>query len=701
MGRLGLIGNPNSGKSSLFNALTGLRQKVGNFPGVTVDKKVGSFVLNGEKINLIDFPGLYSLYPNSSDEKLVVDILLDPENIHFPDRIIYVADSTNIERHTLLASQLTDLGIPIFYVVNMIDLSEPGVAEAQIKMLKEYLKCPVMGVSSRSGENIPELKEALSEWINSEIKEGKNTLLYSLSNKEKKLVDSLRPIFEFTNPYKCLLIAHHHKWLSFLKKEERESISAIQDKLEFNALEVQIHETLSRYDQFESRLKSLADSPALRTGITRKIDAIVTHKAFGLLIFFGIMFFVFQAIFWFAEYPMTWIEELFVFSGEKFRGVLGEGWFGDLMIDGILAGLSGVLVFIPQIAILFLLISILEEVGYMSRAVYMFDHIMRKFGLNGRSIVSLISSGACAIPAIMSTRTISNWKERIITIMVSPLISCSARIPVYTILIGFAVPNKIIWGMFNLQGIAFMGLYALGIIMAMISALVFKYVLKSDEASYLMIELPSYRSPIWRNVLLTIREKVGAFITEAGKVILIISVVLWFLSSYSFPGRMEKAEQAAIELAQVKNLNEKDTKNMVLSSRVEHSFAGIIGKTIEPVIAPLGFDWKMGIALITSFAAREVFVGTMATIYSVGSGEDELTLRKRMSAEINPASGQPVYNIATSFSLLIFYVFAMQCMSTLAVTKKETNSWKWPLVQFAYMSVLAYVGSLITYNLFV
>jgi len=701
LGRLGLIGNPNSGKSSLFNALTGLRQKVGNFPGVTVDKKVGSFVLNGEKINLIDFPGLYSLYPNSSDEKLVVDILLDPENIHFPDRIIYVADSTNIERHTLLASQLTDLGIPIFYVVNMIDLSEPGVAEAQIKMLKEYLKCPVMGVSSRSGENIPELKEALSEWINSEIKEGKNTLLYSLSNKEKKLVDSLRPIFEFTNPYKCLLIAHHHKWLSFLKKEERESISAIQDKLEFNALEVQIHETLSRYDQLESRLKSLADSPALRTGITRKIDAIVTHKAFGLLIFFGIMFFVFQAIFWFAEYPMTWIEELFVFSGEKFRGVLGEGWFGDLMIDGILAGLSGVLVFIPQIAILFLLISILEEVGYMSRAVYMFDHIMRKFGLNGRSIVSLISSGACAIPAIMSTRTISNWKERLITIMVSPLISCSARIPVYTILIGFAVPNKIIWGMFNLQGIAFMGLYALGIIMAMISALVFKYVLKSDEASYLMIELPSYRSPIWRNVLLTIREKVGAFITEAGKVILIISVVLWFLSSYSFPGRMEKAEQAAIELAQVKNLNEKDTKNMVLSSRVEHSFAGIIGKTIEPVIAPLGFDWKMGIALITSFAAREVFVGTMATIYSVGSGEDELTLRKRMSAEINPASGQPVYNIATSFSLLIFYVFAMQCMSTLAVTKKETNSWKWPLVQFAYMSVLAYVGSLITYNLFV
>lgn len=701
MRRIGLIGNPNSGKSSLFNALTGLRQKVGNFPGVTVDKKVGSFVLDGKKIDLIDFPGLYSLYPNSSDEKLVVDIILNPNNDHFPEKIIYVADATNLERHTLLATQLIDLGIPLFFVINMIDLSEPHIMEDQFKALKNYLKSPVMGVSSRNGANIPELKKALAEWVKVNEKEKEKVKLYSLTKIEHDVAAKMEPFGIRTSAYESLLIAHHYTWLSFVDGQDKITIKNELDQAGFKSLNLQIHETLSRYEQIEQKLKTKHyQDDDDKTGLTQKIDAIVTHKAFGLVIFFGIMFFVFQAIYWFAEYPMKWIEELFVFSGGQFRGMLGSGWIGDLFIDGVLAGLSGVLVFIPQIAILFLLISILEEVGYMSRAVYMFDHVMKKFGLNGRSIVALISSGACAIPAIMSTRTISNWKERIITIMVSPLISCSARIPVYTILIGFAVPNKIIWGMFNLQGIAFMGLYALGIIMALLSAVVFKYILKSDERSYLMIELPSYRSPIWRNVFFNIREKVGAFITEAGKVILIISVVLWFLSSYSFPGQMAKAESQAIATAEVHNLNEKETKNLILSSKVEHSFAGMIGKTIEPVIAPLGFDWKMGIALVTSFAAREVFVGTMATIYSVGSVDDELTLRKRMAAEINPSTGQPVYNMATSFSLLIFYVFAMQCMSTLAITKKETNSWKWPIIQFSYMSILAYVGSLITYNIF-
>jgi ferrous iron transport protein B len=631
----------------------------------------------------------------------VVDILLDKDNEHFPDKVIYVADATNLERHTLLATQLIDLGIPVFYVLNMIDLSDQVQVEDQLKALKSYLKCPVMGVSSRNGSNIPELKEALAKWIRDESKPTKIEPLYPLSTIEREVVKKLDALTGPLGSYKSLMIAHHYSWLSFIKEDQRTAIQSEIDKLGFKSLELQIHETLDRYDQMEAKLKTEKFNVGeQKLSLTQKIDAIVTHSAFGLLIFFGIMFFVFQAIYWFAEYPMQWIEELFVFSGEQFRGILGTGWFSDLFIDGILAGLSGVLVFIPQIAILFLLISLLEEVGYMSRAVYMFDHVMKKFGLNGRSIVSLISSGACAIPAIMSTRTISNWKERIITIMVSPLISCSARIPVYTILIGFAVPNKLVWGMFNLQGIAFMGLYALGIIMALVSALVFKYVLKSKERSYLMIELPTYRSPIWRNVFLTIREKVGAFISEAGKVILIISVVLWFLSSYSFPGRMLEAENQAIAAAEARNLNEKETENLILSLKVEHSFAGIIGKTIEPAIAPLGFDWKMGIALVTSFAAREVFVGTMATIYSVGSVDDELTLRKRMAAEINPATGEKVYNVATSFSLLIFYVFAMQCMSTLAITKKETNSWKWPLVQFTYMSVLAYLGSFITFNLF-
>ena len=410
------------------------------------------------------------------------------------------------------------------------------------------------------------------------------------------------------------------------------------------------------------------------------------------------MLLVFQAIFAWASYPMDLIDSLFGQLVEGVQQVLPAGWVTDLITDGILAGLGGVVIFVPQIAILFFLITILEEVGYMARAAFMFDRVMQFFGLNGRSMVALISSSACAIPAVMSTRNIANWKERLITIMVSPLISCSARIPVYTVLIGFVVPVGTVWGVFNQQGLAFMGLYLLGIFAAFASAWVFKKVLKTNESSYLMLELPSYRPPVMRNVWLNVWEKVKTFLLEAGKVIIVISIALWGLATYGPKAAIEQAEQSAIEQATEQNLPENEAADLLAAKQLEASFAGHLGKFIEPAIAPLGFDWKMGIALITSFAAREVFVGTMATIYSIGSEDDESSVRDRMAAERNPVTGDLVYSLPTSLSLLIFYVFAMMCMSTLAVVKRETKSWKWPIIQFVFMTAMAYLSSWIVYQ---
>jgi ferrous iron transport protein B len=416
------------------------------------------------------------------------------------------------------------------------------------------------------------------------------------------------------------------------------------------------------------------------------------------VIFVALMLFLFQALFAWSGWPMDGIEWFFATLGEGIRDYLPAGWLADLAVDGIIAGLGGVLVFVPQIALLFFFITILEEVGYMARAAYLFDSLMQKFGLNGRSVVALISGHACAIPAIMSTRTIANWKERLLTILVTPLTSCSARIPVYVILISFAVPDDSFLG-FGYQGLAFAGLYFLGIASAMFSALIFKLILKTEERSFLMLEMPDYRSPVWRNVGITVWQKVKTFIVEAGKIILLISIVLWGLSSYGPPAKMAEAEASAAIIVQENGLSGDDAADVYAGEKLEASYAGHIGKFIEPVIRPLGYDWKIGIALFTSFAAREVFVGTMATIYSVGSaGDDELRIRDRMAEEINPVTGEPVYNQATAWSLLVFYVFAMMCMSTLAVTKRETGGWKWPIIQFTFMTTLAYVSAMAVYQ---
>ena len=699
--QIALVGNPNSGKSSLFNILTGLRQTISNFPGVTVDKKIGVTTLsNGQKVDVIDLPGLYSLHPNSGDEKLVVNILTDPKNDAYPDLIIYVADVTNIERHMLLATQLIDLGFPMIFALNMIDLAEQKSQHANPKPITDYLQVPVIPISGRQGKNIDKIKQQVELYINGNTSSFLRTNpIYTNTAICNQPVSQIQANYDVQNPYLAKIWAHHHQWLSHIDVSNKINIASIVGESSFENIAQQIDETMERYAKFAPVSHKTLSKPAHETDTTTdKIDRIITHRVFGPMIFFFLMLFMFQAIYAWSEYPMNWIESGFTAIGNEITNLLPASWFTSLLVDGIVAGLGGVLIFIPQITILFLLIAILEETGYMSRAVFMFDGLMQKFGLNGRSIVALVSSGACAIPAIMSTRTIASWKERLNTIMVAPLISCSARIPVYAVLIGFAVPAGHI-GIFNYRGLAFMGLYLLGIIGALLAALVFKYVLKADASpSYLMIELPQYKPPIWKNALLTVKEKVITFILEAGKVILLISILLWFLASYGPSKAMQAAKDEASAIISSENLSGTAAEDVLAGKKIEASYAGHLGRFIEPAIKPLGFDWKIGIALITSFAAREVFVGTMATIYSVGSADDEKSIIQKMSAEIRPGSSVKVYNPATAMSLLIFYVFAMQCMSTLAITKRETKSWKWPAIQFLYMGALAYFGSLICYQ---
>ncbi len=676
-----LAGNPNSGKSTLFNLLTGLNQHVGNYPGVTVDRKTGSLHLSAEQeVTLLDLPGAYSMYPSSKDERVVIHQFLSEKKQ--PDVIVYVADVSQLEKQILLLTQLKDLGYPIILVLNMVDMQ--GVT-IHADMLEDHFKIPVIPVSGKTGFGIMALKLQISHLLDDTPAIAEP--YYKFSTQEKLLTDSLSEKIPFPTAYGKLLTIHHYEWLEHLSKDQKASIRDKATSEQFNSIQAQINETLSRYDRFTPLIRKALhlDEGGAGMKFTDRIDRWVMHPVLGSVIFFMIMLLIFQAIFAWASVPMDLIESAMGQLGQGIRSIIPPGWVTDLVCDGLLAGLTGILVFIPQIAILFFFIGILEEIGYMARAVSMFDVMMRRVGLNGRSIVALVSGGACAIPAIMSTRNISNWKERLITIMVTPFISCSARIPVYAILIGFAVPQGRIWG-FEQQGLALMGLYGIGIVAALVSAYILKLVIKTQDRSFLMMELPIYRQPVGKNLFFLVYEKTKAFVVGAGKIILIISLVLWFLASFG-PGPSVPVQGS-------------DALNTYTPSRpaLEDSYAGILGKAIEPVIEPLGFDWKIGIALICSFAAREVFVGTMATIYSIEDDGDVTSIRTSMSQDRNSRTGELIYTTATTWSLLIFYVFAMQCMSTIAIVKRETKSWKWPAIQFAMMTGLAYLGSFVVYQ---
>jgi ferrous iron transport protein B len=696
--KIALVGNPNTGKSTLFNILTGLNQKIGNFPGITVDKKLGFCKLGADKqAEIIDLPGTYSLYPKSRDERIAFQVLADKTNSSYPDIVVVVVDATNLRRNLLLFTQVADLGIPVILALNMTDMAKKEGIDIDVDKLSERLGVQVVAISARSNVGINELKQAISHTnIPTQFK---GADIHALA---PEAIQHTRELLASDNEYFCMQVLHQHEHLDAYTEIEHEALEEIKRSNNFESNKLQAAETIARYRY----LGAILSGVVVDTGATRKfafsdkLDSILTNKIWGFIIFFLILFFIFNSIFSWSEYPMGLIENGFLWLSDYGHAHFPPGILTNLFFDGILAGLGGILIFIPQIAILFAFISVLEDTGYMSRVTFMMDKIMRKFGLSGKSVVPMIGSLACAVPSIMSARNIENWKDRIITIMVSPLVSCSARLPVYTLLISLIIPDKLLFGFINLQGLTLMAMYVISIVAAVLVAMVMKFLIKAKEKSYFIMELPVYRMPRWKNVAFTMYEKSKTFVLEAGKVIIAISIILWVLATYGPPKRFAEIDRKYDQLEQSRDQEAVNTIERDRSAeKLENSYAGILGRTIEPVIKPLGFDWKIGIALVTSFAAREAFVGTMATIYSVDGAEQGSTIRNKMLAARNPDTGLPVFTFATGFSLMLFYAFAMQCMSTVAVVYRETKSWRWPSIQLVYMTCLAYVASLIAFQL--
>lgn len=688
-----LIGNPNTGKTSVFNQLTGLNQQVGNYPGITVEKKIGFCKLpNNAKANILDLPGTYSLNASSIDENVVIELLLNKNDKLYPDVALVVTDVENLKRNLLLFTQIKDLEIPTILVINMADRMKFKGITLDIPYLEEHLKTKIALISSRKGFGIDELKKLI---VNYKTISSEPCLNASVIDPD--YFNGLRKAFPNQLLYKLwLVITQDVNFLNLDRNEIRNSFTKSHSDLK----RLQQKETIKRYQFINDVLKiGLNIDSTIAKDYRSKLDRVLTHKVWGYVIFFLILFVIFQSIFEWSKIPMDFIDASFASISTLAAENLPAGVLTNLISQGIIPGIGGILIFIPQIAFLFMFISILEESGYMSRVVFLMDKIMRKFGLSGKSVVPLISGTACAIPAIMATRNIENWKERLITILVTPFTTCSARLPVYAIIIALVIPDTRVFGFLNMQGMTLMLLYLLGFGMAIFSAYILNKILKIKGKTYFVVEMPNYKLPLFKNVGINVIEKTKAFIFGAGKIILAISIVLWFLASYGPGEKFNNAEKIITEKTINNPLPETEFENAVASQKLENSYIGIMGKAIEPAISPLGYDWKIGIAIISSFAAREVFVGTLATIYSVGGSDNEVTIKNKMASEINPVTGEKIFNFASGISLLLFYAFAMQCASTLAVTKKETNSWKWPAGQLIFMSGFAYVVALITYQL--
>ncbi len=687
--KIALIGNPNVGKSTLFNLLTGLRQKIGNYPGMTVEKKSGFFSHNEIKYEITDLPGTYGIYANSLDEQVVTDILTNPNHPQHPSLAVVVAEPGTLKRAILLFQQVRDLGIPGILVINMMDESEKLGIKINIKKLEEKLQTQIIQTDARSGKGIRELKDALEFVISDEFK---------YFETPREFVQSLEKIKEISgvqNDYQNWQYLSQ-KGLKHLSEQQKSEIEKLKTEHKIISRRLQVKEILSRYETIDEILdKTVTQAKPEKTSFTEKLDKILIHPVLGYLIFFALLLLIFQAIFAWSGPFMDYIEEGFLWISKKVGTWLPDGPINGLLTDGIIAGIGGIVIFIPQILILFFFISIMEESGYMSRVVYLMDRWLKPFGLSGKSAVPLMSGAACAIPAVMSARNIENDKERLITILVTPFMTCSARLPIYVVIIGLIIPEQKFLG-FNLQGIVLFGMYLLGIFGALGSAWVLKKIIKSSFKSYLVLELPTYKMPVWRNVLLTVWEKSSGFLIGAGKIILAMSVVLWVLGTFGVGEKFNNAEE--IVMTENPGLSEDELENEITAYKLEYSFLGYMGQAIEPVIKPLGYDWKMGIGLISSFAAREVFVSTMATVYSLGETDDELTIRERMAKEVNPNTGESSYNFASGISLLLFYAFAMQCMATIAIVRKETDSWKWTFIQMIFMTGLAYFAALIAYQ---
>ncbi|MBI1342112.1 MAG: ferrous iron transport protein B [Terrimonas sp.] len=695
---IGLVGNPNSGKTSLFNCLTGMNQKVGNFPGVTVEMKVGTAkIAENTYAEFLDLPGTYSLYPKRDDEWVTYNVLLNDEHPESPDILVVIVDASSLKRNLLFASQIIDLKTPVVIALTMMDLAKKKGIVVDVNGLERELGVPVIPINPRKNKGISELKKVLYQTAGT---------LYRAPARDfvpgafwgGGTVEAIREKLPEISEYKALHLAINFRDLD-INVNTKNIVGEAIKSLPFNKTKAQADEIMDRYARIKNIMQQnvVEPDPLQKNLFTDKLDNLLLDRRWGYLILLAVLFLLFQGVFWLAAYPMDWIESAFASIGSFLGNQLPEVWWSNLLINGVVAGLSGILVFVPQIMILFGLITLLEDTGYMARISFLTDRLMRSVGLNGKSVMPMISGFACAVPAIMSARNIENKKERLLTILVTPLMSCSARLPVYTILIGLVIPGKNLWGFLSLQGLVMMGLYLLGLVMALIVSYIAKWFIRINEKSFFILELPTYRSPRWKNVIQTMINKAKVFVFDAGKIIMIISLVLWALSSYG-PGRkMQDLEKAYAEQKENPGVDQKKLAKEYHTAKLESSYAGILGKGIEPVIQPLGYDWKIGIALITSFAAREVFVGTMATLYSV-EDESDLKLRQKMQAAVKP-DGSPVYTLASGLSLMIFYVFAMQCMSTLAVVKRETKTWKWPVIQLLYMTGLAYLMSLLVYQL--
>lgn len=688
--KIALVGNPNVGKSTVFNRLTGLRQKIGNYPGITVEKKTGSFTHQQTQYHVIDLPGTYGIHPSSLDEEIVYDVLADKANPNHPELVVVIGDPFHIQRAVFLYQQIREMGLPAIFVVNMMDEAERSGMSIDVDKLEKVLSTKVLRMDARSGKGIDDLKDALifkpEEYVPS----------FNIPEEFAAAVRYVQQQTEQPNEYMA--------WLYLSQKQQKHlPAEQVQDLEDFRQTEglnyhrLQIQEALARHATLENQLMGVVKEPAKKKQYaTERADHLLTHPIWGYVIFFALLLLIFQAIYTWSEPFMDGIESAFAWLASRTSNWLPEGPINGLITDGIITGIGGIVIFIPQIAILFIFISLMEESGYMSRVVYLMDRWLRPFGLSGKSAVPLMSGAACAIPAVMSARSIENDKERLITILVTPFMTCSARLPIYIILIGLVIPSEKVFGL-DLQGLVLFGMYLLGILAALGSAWVLKQLMKSTYKSYLILELPTYKYPVVRNVLLNVWDKTKGFVWGAGKIILAISVVLWVLGSFGVDDRFTNAEEWV--RSENPGINEVDFENEVQSQKLEYSFLGTMGHFIEPVIKPLGYDWKMGIGLISSFAAREVFVSTMATVYSLAGTDDELTIRERMAGEINPNTGKPAYNFASGISLLLFYAFAMQCMSTIAIVRKETNSWFWTWTQLLFMTGFAYIAALAAYQI--
>ncbi len=697
---IALVGNPNSGKTSLFNYLTGMHQQVGNFPGVTVDKKTGITPISDTiTAEVIDLPGSYSLYPRRLDEWVSYKVLLNQDKEIKADVIVAVADASNLKRNLLFCTQIIDLKLPVVVVLTMMDLAKKKGILIDLVALERELGVPVVAVNPRKQKGLAQLKKAIELTKQQQYQSPARDFIDNKALAPAPIEDIKKEIPELSDYTAIHYLINHESF--DLDAATQDKIEHIERKHLFNPTKTQAEEILQRYGRIKQIMQQAVSEPdpLQKKLFTEKLDNVLLHRRWGYLILLGVLFLLFQSVFLLAQFPMDWIDMGFAKLSQALSSSLPDNRWTDLLLNGVLAGLSGILVFVPQIMILFGLITLLEDSGYMARISFLSDRLMRVVGLNGKSVMPMISGFACAVPAIMSARNIENRKERLLTILITPLMSCSARLPVYAILIGLVIPKTYLLGFLSVQGLVMMGLYLLGLVIALIVSYIAKWFIHINERSFFILELPTYRSPRWSNAVRTMISKARIFVFDAGKIIMVISLILWALSSFGPGNTMQELKQEhEIAIAQPGADIEAAARHYQ-TAKLEKSYAGILGKSIEPVIEPLGYDWKIGIALITSFAAREVFVGTMATLYSVGDADNELLLKEKMKGAVRP-DGTPVFNLATGLSLMIFYVFAMQCMSTLAVVKRETRSWKWPVIQLVYMTALAYLMSWIAYTIF-